>query len=386
MAFFDSPLFKFAARELRDAAMSEFRQTDVYRLLQTAKGLKSQMAGMTPDAYQRRVEQAMRKYKSWTAQAGIRQLTRGNIGQAARQIQRYAKGDPAWEMVQDVLSQMGPIGQILRTLANPGGRVFGKSGTMDDDTRLATEILRAFGHEVLPPKKAGSIRDRERGIEAARQFLEEAGYTVIPPGSESPSEAGARARGRGRGPFGVPLVGKGGRPRSTVTIPTDEGQKRVKPDDPIVTGEMIPTPASSNVHSFGYRLESRTLYVRFRDHDPDAGYGQARANKPGPLYEYSNVPTRIFRSFQHASSKGGAVWDYLRIRGTVSGHQYDYRLAGIGVSTYVPRKATLLPEGEAYIPRSISVGGKTYQSRQDVTLLPRRGDPPNGFPPRDSRG
>jgi hypothetical protein len=39
---------------------------------------------------------------------------------------------------------------------------------------------------------------------------------------------------------------------------------------------------------------------------------------------------------------GSWVWDALRIRGTVSGHQKDYELVGI-MGNYVPRKATVRP-------------------------------------------
>jgi hypothetical protein len=121
-----------------------------------------------------------------------------------------------------------------------------------------------------------------------------------------------------------------------------------------------------------------------------------------------------------APSKGGWVWDHLRIRGTVSGHQKDYELAGI-VGGYVPRKATYGPlmqagdgwrqmsgkdrkagrkadyVGEIFLPRkkftvqrnwvtSIKPLSPAYGSTGDEDSGPNRGKPNNGRPAGPNRG
>ena len=74
---------------------------------------------------------------------------------------------------------------------------------------------------------------------------------------------------------------------------------------------------------------------------------------PGPLYRYDGVSPDAFLSMLTAGSKGTWIWDNLRIRGTVSGHQKDYSLVGIMPTPeypegYVPRKATVEPIMQYY--------------------------------------
>lgn len=74
---------------------------------------------------------------------------------------------------------------------------------------------------------------------------------------------------------------------------------------------------SSNVHAIQYLWLNpdgsllQQLYVTFKD---------------GSLYAYYDVPIDVARQLYHASSYGKAVWDLLRQRGTVYGHQYTYAL------------------------------------------------------------
>ena len=63
---------------------------------------------------------------------------------------------------------------------------------------------------------------------------------------------------------------------------------------------------------------------------------------------------KVFLTMYNAPSKGIFVWDEIRIRGTVSGHKFDYRLEAVR-NGYVPRKATMTPAGEMYLPRSVKV-------------------------------
>ena len=133
------------------------------------------------------------------------------------------------------------------------------------------------------------------------------------------------------------------------------------------TGNSELTPQSSNVFSFGYDHETSTLYVTYKAaelHEGVEGHtrkngrrqlvGQPghtvsghRKNAPGPMYAYLDVPERVFLRMRLANSKGKFVWDELRQRGTVYGHQYRYVLVHGQLmhhegrpAVYVPRRAT----------------------------------------------
>jgi hypothetical protein len=202
--------------------------------------------------------------------------------------------------------------------------------------------------------------------------LQELGYEVLPPDD-----------GTQQAPRITPEKTKAGRLRKTVDVRYGGRDRRLPATHPMVTGEMVKTPASSNVYGFAYDLPNRLLYVRFKAPAPS---GEARPNAPGPLYQYRHVPPNIFESLLAAGSKGTWVWDHLRIRGTVSGHQYDYSLVGI-TGGYVPRKATMTAQGEAYTPRTVHVGeGEELTSRRGFEIVrpfagqPRR--PHTGAPRR----
>lgn len=44
----------------------------------------------------------------------------------------------------------------------------------------------------------------------------------------------------------------------------------------------------------------------------------------GTYYRYDDIEPDLAEDFYTAASKGKAVWDYLRVRGTVTGHQKPY--------------------------------------------------------------
>ncbi len=141
---------------------------------------------------------------------------------------------------------------------------------------------------------------------------------------------------------------------------------------------MVPTPGSDNVYEFGYDAEHAYLYVRFKK--GLAPHEQARPNAPGSLYRYAGVTPDEFLSLYKTRNGGTGewVWDHLRIRGTVSGHQKDYELVGI-MDTYVPRKATVKRNEkgvleEWFIPRTVrSETGKLLKSRKGAELAPTTG-------------
>lgn len=53
--------------------------------------------------------------------------------------------------------------------------------------------------------------------------------------------------------------------------------------------------SSSNVHSVGYRVETRTLFVRFLD-KPGGDWGS--------IYAYLGVPSHVYLDLLRADSKG----------------------------------------------------------------------------------
>lgn len=126
----------------------------------------------------------------------------------------------------------------------------------------------------------------------------------------------------------------------------------IDPSEPIYRGKMQEVD-SSNVHSIGFLWNDREpangrLLVRFWHKE------SGKQKTPGATYVYERVHPNVFELFRDAASKGKWVWDRLRIRGTVSGHQYDYRLFSIS-NNYVPRQATRIGNQEWFVPRKIRV-------------------------------
>jgi len=334
-------LFQHAARELKQAAAREFRRT---ALGQLATYLENGRQFDLPAA--RLVRRLSR-----VAQAGPSELVRAAVGSelgtVVRMVERYKRGGTTADVVNDFLRALGPVGELLGLLVAPLDPRIKPHGQLGRQFAAAIRFLQAFGYEVLPPAERRAREPDRRAAEAARQYLESLGYTVVPP-DEMPQKRAAL-------PAGLEL-----RPgRKTVDVPLSTGQTiRLRPDHPMLTGEVVHCE-SSNVHSFRYDYESATLYVRFLGHRRDGTRGG-----PGPMYRYSDVEPELFLSLQRAASKGGWVWDHLRIRGTISGHQKDYELVGVS-GGYVPRKATMTPMGEAYAPRKVRLpGGQWVQSKR----------------------
>ncbi len=140
-------------------------------------------------------------------------------------------------------------------------------------------------------------------------------------------------------------------------------------------GEPIYTPNSSNVYSFQYDAERQLLYVTFKAQTINGkaiktgrttmggkqsrtqaigkrgalSGGVKRPNAPGSMYVYFAVPLHALRRLlqKAKSSAGKAVWDELRIRGTMFGHRYQYQLVS----------GQQMPNGHQYIPRKATAGG-----------------------------
>lgn len=324
--------------------------------------------------------------------------------------------------------QVSSGGGITRATTAAGGRSKGKSGGQSstsagnaDILRAATAAARAAGRARTIPESSGGggpdvldaiaakagprgdvvkamlrpagkpVGTIQKELEAAAKLLRQFGYAVESPGGGQPGQKPGQS-------------GLSGSIRPATPEPADEhfeeagpefGQYRVggrlynfQPDDPIITGAMIPV-TSSNVHSIGFIWNHKspmkgTLKVRFlgtnRNQSP-----QTRGGK-GPIYHYFGVHPAIFQSFRDAASKGKFVWDRLRVRGTVSGHQYPYELTKLQADGYVPRQATSRDLGsngnyrEGFVPRTVrGTNGKVYSSVLQEEWLSRvknRNNPP----------
>lgn len=191
---------------------------------------------------------------------------------------------------------------------------------------------------------------------------------------------------------GIRMIGND---RVQIVRPGYRGTFRVT--DPILTGAMIPV-RSSNVHSIGFRMDYNNpaakseLIVRYLQQDKT---GRSKAKVPGPTYAYKGVHPDLFESFRIANSKGKFVWDELRVRGTVVGHQYAYTLERMAQG-YVPRRAALINGQQWLLQRTKTAhyaDGRTEQVRsihpnqrlgpyRPSSNRPNRGNPDRGRPNR----
>jgi hypothetical protein len=366
-------------RQFRAEAAAAMKRADVAGSVQRA--LKAS-GGVSP------VVRAMAAFSSGL-NLGVSLLSGMSVGQAAKQVERYGRSSSPDQqrMARAFLRSLGPVGELISLLSGLSGK---RANSATNSADVATILLQAMGQEITPARRS---RRRAQPTLAASDLLNAmADITGEPPpdlGLEEPPATDDRG-GTRRPPMRRGGGGEGG---------------GGGPNDPTFTGEMQPGPEDSNVYSYGYNSDTANLYVRFRNEKTEG---------PGSLYRYSGVTIPEFRSLMSAASKGGWVWDHLRIRGTVTGHKKDYALVGI-VGGYVPRKATVAPlkvtpaggwrmagpdetpdyEGAVYLPRQHMTTQRNW-----VTSIkplspafggldsggPSRGTPNRGSPRRPNRG
>ena len=286
---------------------------------------------------------------------GIEQAGRSSGG--AGDLMQYALGSMAEAALGSFLSNLGPFGKVVA--------------------------------EIVGSPKDGSSLGRE--IQGAMTFLEALGYTITGPDQQQQQPTAPVTRQPIQAKIAPPPVQPTGRPGSRRPSPRPTPAPRNAP--PVIPQDAPPPVqvprakvssvkmrrvTSSNVHSIGYDDQTWKLYVTFL-----AG-GKSRSGA-GATYEYSDVSPRLWEGFTSASSKGGWVWDQLRVEGSQHGHQYDYRLAKTS-GGYVPRKAT--PVGMR--PRTIRQNKQIYGSKlkgsgkwrgMSATQV-ARGEPNRGTPNR----
>jgi hypothetical protein len=308
------------------------------------------------------------------------------ISSAKSIAEQYAKGGKSRQAIQRLMSRMGPAGDLMGMTIKNEGQVFG----FEKELSLMESLLKAFGigktkgrktkKPISESRALRTIREMNRQVERAIGWLEHLGVEV--PGSETEIQrrrrerrAGAEEERRRRRerrkpevilPQGQETTTQAGKPRRYVDVKVDGVNKRFPISHPIITGEMVPV-SSSNVHSFGYDLDERRLYIRFL-----GGTGKKRSG-PGPIYAYSPVPGVVFLAFIGAASAGKFVWKHIRIPHTLE-HRYDYQLIGV-TGSHVPRKAQ--PSG--YYERELLTSeGETLRSKP--TQLFGRSDNPYTLP------
>jgi hypothetical protein len=340
-------LFREAEREIRRQLEASFWQTPFGQFVHRFHG-----TGRIGYAEVLRIAEQVGGFRDYAP----------SILQELRLIERYAAFDYR-RYLQQFLKQLGPAGRLLEVIVSG----LTKEGRLDA-VQVAVELLRAFGFEVLPrPGLPLSPQERRRAIQAAQQFLDWAAqFQPIPERRPvQPAKTAERA---------IETKRTAAAQGEYVVVPFATGGRQFPSDHPLVTGEMVQVD-SKNVHSIGYDLNTNTLYVRFLVEHVREGYVH---RYPGALYGYRNVTPDEFLDFLSAPSKGGWVWDHLRIRGTVSGHQKDYFLAGVARG-YVPRKATLQwikhPKtgkpylAEVFAPRTVILGGAHVTSQLPLEVV-----------------
>lgn len=388
MSYFDVPAtMRPIARVLKDWATKAFRSTI---LGGAVKGLKAQP---TSDGAGDR--KAARKLFGGVTVPQARKIQQAfktsDLGRFVESIHRYAKDDS--RSVKQFLESLGSMGKLVSIIIGQTPNQSKPTGkSVPTDLRVALDFIGAFA-------------DQPAVLEALQKILEGKGAKVEWQPGASPAERRAarkESREHNKSVRGLNKLAEREQRaedaierrlerRSTVDLEMHSGfnglgrkTRRFQKDHPIVTGDMVETPQSSNVHSFGYDIDAHTLYIRFKDRSKE----KPRPQAPGPIYAYYNCPPELFLKMYRAPSKGKFIWDRLRVRGTVSGHQVDYSLVGVQ-NKYVPRKATYTPLGEAYVPRTVFTDTNERLESQFGRQLVRafhRGTPNRGKPRGPNRG
>lgn len=377
---FDRIRQKFAAaREsarMRQKLASIIESTPAGRLAKEVTGL-----ARTKRATKATAERLRKQLDDLTTGANRDAVARTRVASYLNDLERYARTDSGgiWNWIKN---KFGMVADVIKGLLRPlGGKQVRK------EMEAAAELLHALGSKTDEGKgRKVTIQAEDPQTQAdAEAALRQLGYDVqspVHPINRLPEdllrEEPQPPEDRGPGPERIQPANQPG-PNRGVRRMLNGVAVYFDPNDPIITGEMIRVQ-SSNVHSIGFLWQEKNpsksiLKVRFLDHRKK-GSGQG-----GATYQYYDVHPRVFIQFQNAASKGKFVWDNLRIRGTVSGHQYRYSLSALGPSKYVPRQATRIGDQEWYLKRTFNAGkGRKYRSELEDELVRKLTDKQRGLP------
>jgi len=384
-----NPLYRNFAQELQKQAKRDFNKSTYGKIIKGMNDLERRGAGAVTTE---KVNKLIDKYGrgGFDQKKIAKEIQNKELAQLTKTLEKYAKRGGADKLAVDyLLKELGPIGAILKAAFGAKAK---KTKPQTADLSAAQKLLEAFGYTVLPKKRRGkqpkttgrSSRKTSsaisRGIDRAREWLESVGYHV----PEDP-EALEDPRNKVVFPQGQTGYTKKGDPRRIVEVEVEGGRRRLPVDHPMMTGEMQ-MANSSNVHSFSYDLDARTLYVRFLG----SGHGGRRVGK-GSLYAYYNVQPNIFEAFLKPGARAGKlVWEQLRDGDKPAGehsthsHFYNYRLVGVE-NDYVPRKAMFGGFAKRTILTSRNRELSSSSNRSGTNLSPpplNRGTPNRGTPNR----
>ena len=340
------------AEKVRRQIVDQLRRTPAGRLASDIDRV-----ARTRSATKTTADRLRRQFEQITSGSSREAASRTAVARQLADIERYAASSPggAWGWLGKVF---GPIADAVKSLLRPSG----KQQTRQE-MASAAELLNALGASTEGASgRRVRVESEDKAAKAdAERILQALGFDIQQ--SATVPEAAPVPQNRVP-PQRFEPVEKPDQTSGMVRKMLNGMFVYFRPDDPIITGEMIRVQ-SSNVYSIGFdwndkHPENGTLKVAFLDHKKGS---KARTGK-GPTYFYYDVHPRVFLNFQTAASKGKFVWDRLRIRGTVSGHQYRYGLGAISKSGNVPRQATRIGDEEHFLGRIVrGQNGQEYRSQ-----------------------
>lgn len=355
-------------RELRAAAKAARKLTDAsqYDLSKRASSIWARQARLARNDLERKIlgsggSQFMRKAASGHSMLPEALKLAGAAGMAeiTHAVQQYTRGGS--RSVLQALIRSAGLGPVVDALDYLTGRKRATTAIPDSAISDAISLLQNAGFAVQPPEATPPASPRSRSTPAPP-----------PAGSGIPGDAG----------------GSGGGDQMQFTSPAGLPMG-LFPGRQYVGMHFV---VSSNVYAIGYNPQTRTMRVQYLASWLSASGVSGRGHRgksrvrgklggtvtkhrggPGPTYDYYNVPYHTYKSIEGAGSKGAAIWDNLRIRGTVYGHKYDYALVGVSLQpvidvlsrkaiakvTYVPRRAT---GPGAFRPRVFQQGQGVFRS------------------------
>lgn len=341
---------------------------------------------------QRRAEQMLREMQRTLTSPTPR--THRQLQEQANRISRLVSSSPGFSR------QAAELTRRLRQLTDSGELSIANQvlGAFDDSrgnlvrdwlkSASGRQALRAMSDEIQRTIDIVNQIDPEEAGRADAPTPEQLGGRRIPdPGERLPAltqpqpQQPPQPRRPPRPPEPPEPPPEPESPHRNVTVLPDgrwrirgPGYNRVlSPDHAALTGEMVPA-VSSNVHSYGYQFDfdrptHGRLIVRYLQRDRS---GRSAGKVPGPTYEYLRVHPDFFDDMLRAGSKGKWVWDELRIRGTIAGHQYSYNLTR-AAQRYLPRRARVV-RGRQVLERRrrvamFSTGRETLVSPLPTTVV-----------------
>ncbi len=279
----------------------------------------------------------------------------------AESVERMAREHQS-SLVSQVLNSLGTPGQLIQSWLR------GREGSQSLQP-IATQIQSALNmlNQFAPNLSEKTVTPEQAGGQRREDWFEGAAVPDLPalsqrnPARSSSSRSSSTSgRNNGRSNSGElsPATDYALGPHPNVRILSDgrweirgPGYHRLlDPNDAILTGEVVRVQ-SSNVHSISFDfnvsqpLKSK-LIVRYLQKDRRGGSG----NVGGPTYEYMNIHPDYFQDLRDAGSKGKWIWDSIRIRGTVAGHQYPYSLSR-AAQGYLPRRAMVRNGMQRFVRR-----------------------------------